>query len=332
MSGPRLTAEVLAWRNRSARIKFKAAIACLLLLAGLGLILLERQKLADALEWLRPRAGGCAALAAFLTAVIVAQRRALQASQFPRSWLAALPVRTATARWQAFVIESLPAAIAIGAFCALALPALLVSAFDARLHVDAIAVLWAYWSGGVACGVALSYLIPRHQPAEPPPGSRYVPKPSIHRAAPIRPSIGALGLWPIRQMFATAQPKVVARALIPVLVMMPMGTKADEAMIVIALFGVMFVLSLLFSSAVAVGRAAERWLAPVPVRRGPVTRALAAPACGAAIAASVAGALLLLVFNVSYRMSAAVGAAAAVVGCLCIIAALAWSRRSRRVR
>jgi ABC-type thiamin/hydroxymethylpyrimidine transport system permease subunit len=130
-------------------------------------------------------------------------------------------------------------------------------------------------------------------------------------------------------MFASAQPKVVTRALLPVLVMMPMGTKADDAMIVIALFGVMLALSLLFVAAIAVGGAAQRWLAPLPVRRAAVIRALAIPACGAATVAGTVASLLLLVFNVSQRISAVVGAIAAVAGCSSIFLALVWNTRSR---
>ena len=59
------------------------------------------------------------------------------------------------------------------------------------------------------------------------------------------PRLSALGSWPVRQMFAWAQPKIVARAMIPILVMMPLGTTADAAMVVIALFGVVGALLLI---------------------------------------------------------------------------------------
>jgi hypothetical protein len=131
-------------------------------------------------------------------------------------------------------------------------------------------------------------------------------------------------------MFAWAQPKVVARALIPVLVMMPLGTKADEAMIAIALFGLLFAMSLLSSAVISVGRAAQRWLAPMPVRQAAVLRAILLPVWSVIAAASVIAALLLRVFNVSYRVSAMVGALAAVIGCALTAIALIWNTRARR--
>src|SRR6202000_846747 len=115
----------------------------------------------------------CAALAAFFTAVGVARRRALRTAQFTRSWLPGLPGKEPTGARGGFALEALPAGIAIGVLCALALLALLAMALGPRPHhLHAIVLLWACSSGGIACGVALSFLIPRAKPADPPPGSR----------------------------------------------------------------------------------------------------------------------------------------------------------------
>ena len=331
MSGPRLTAEALTWRTRSSRFGINEAVIVLLILTGLlAALAMERQSLGSLLQWLRSNGVACAGFAAFFSALGIAQRRNIKRRQFTRSWLAAVPVRSATARWEAFLIETLPASIAVAAFCLLAALLSLALAFAPNLNPGSILAVWAYFIGGVAGGVALSFLIPHPRPADLPPGSRYVPKPTINRAAIIRASLSALGLWPIRQMFAWAQPKVVARALLPVFVMMPLGTKADDAMIAIALFGVLFAMTLLAGAVVSVSRAAQRWLAPVPLRQAAIIRAFLLPACGVIAAASVAAALLLLVFNVAYRVSAAVAALAALAGCTAIAVALVWNTRPRR--
>jgi len=52
-------------------------------------------------------------------------------------------------------------------------------------------------------------------------------------------------------MFAWAQPKIVSRASIPILVMMPMGTTAHDGMGVIAVFGVTAALVLLWMAIAA---------------------------------------------------------------------------------
>jgi hypothetical protein len=330
MSGPRLAAETLIWRNRGARNKLdKAAIAFLSLIAAAAILILERRSL-PALHWLQANALWGGVLAAFFSAVGVAQRRALKRTQFSRSWLAALPVRTGTARREAFFIETLPAAAAIATLCVLAALASLLPAFDPSLKFSAIFLVWAYLCGGVLLGVALSFLIPVPKPMDLPPGSRYVPKPKIIRAALIRPSLLSLGGWPIRQMFAWAQPKVVARALIPVLVMMPLGTKADDAMIAIALFGVLFAMVLLSGAVISVSRAAVRWLAPAPVRESALIRAVLLPASGLIAAGGVMEVLLLMVFNVSFRTSAIVGAITALMGCMTLAVALLWRMRPGR--
>jgi len=331
MSGPRLTAEILIWRNRRARIGFNKAIITLLVLIGsLVVLIVERESLALFMQDLRSHGLECAGLAGFFSAVGVAQRRASQRTQFPRSWLAAAPVRSATARWEAFLIETLPAGIAVIGLFGLALLQSLALAFQPGPSFKTTFALWAYLSGGIACGVVLSFLIPVPKPVELPPGSRYVPKPRLSRTAVIRPSLLGLGRWPIRQMFAWAQPKVVARALVPVLVMMPLGTKADEAMIAMGLFGVLLAMALLSGAVISVSRDAQRWLAPAPVRRVAIIRALLLPAWGVIAAASVIGALLLLVFDVSYRLSAAVAAIAAATDCAAIAIALLWNMRPRR--
>jgi hypothetical protein len=131
-------------------------------------------------------------------------------------------------------------------------------------------------------------------------------------------------------MFAWAQPKIVSRALIPILIMMPMGTTADAAMVVIAMFGTLGALLLLWSAAILASRAARSWLAPLPARPGAVIRAFLLPVCAVIVAASAIEALLLLVFSVSYRTSALLSACTAAIGCLTVGGAVVWNLRRRR--
>jgi hypothetical protein len=331
MNAPRLITERLRWRNRRWRIKPYPIVAVFVAVIGLLMILIAaRTDLADCLRWLRSHGPSCAGFAAFFTAVAVAQRRASQRRQFPRSWLAAVPVKPAIARWEAFLIEALPAAVAWAALCLLALFAML-STLGQDGEAKTILAVLAFFCGGVALGVGLSFLIPQSKPEILPPGSRYVPKTKANRAAPIQASLAALGRWPIRQMFAWAQPKVVARATIPVLVMMPLGTMADTAMIVIGVFGVLFAMSLLWGAVLSVSCAARQWLAPLPVRAAAVMGAFLLPVWGAIVAAAAIGALLLLAFNLSYRISARVGVLAAIMGCATTGAVLLWNTRPRRM-
>jgi len=179
--------------------------------AGLGAVL--------ALLWTEL----CAGVAAFASAIQVARRRVLKRAEFARSWLAAVPTTPRTARWEALVIETLPARMALAVLTVLGVSVgLMLSLADAGRGGSLFAV-WAMLSAGVALGAAVSYAVPAPKPIDLPPGSRYVPHKKTHRAAKIRPSLTALGLWPVRQMFAWAQPKMVARATIPVLLSMGIG-------------------------------------------------------------------------------------------------------------
>ena len=317
----------LTWRKRRALAKVGGAVALLLCGAFGAVFFLERDSIVPALDALRRHGYVCLGLAAVFSALTVARRRVLERAQFMRSWLAAVPVRTATARWEALLIETVPASAAL---VVIAILALLSAVATAQLG-DVVA-LWADLSGGVLMGVIIGYLLPAPKPVDLPPGSRYVPHRHVRNTMPIRPSLAALGQWPIRQMFAWAQPKAVARATIPILVMMPLGTMADTAMVVIARFGVVGALLLLWSAAISVSRLAARWLAPLPVRARAVVRAFLLPACAFIAGAGAMEALLLVVFNVSYRSAVMVGASTAVIGSLLSGGALLWSVRPRRIQ
>ncbi|HTB88270.1 MAG TPA: hypothetical protein VK743_09975 [Steroidobacteraceae bacterium] len=284
------------------------------------------------LTWLRLHGLSCAGVAAVASAVLIARRRALKRAEFLRSWLAAVPVSASTARWESLLIETFPAIAAIGLLTVASISYALVLLIAKSADIFAPFAVWASLSGGIALGVLGSFLVPQPKPVDLPPGSRYVPHQKLRRAAKIRPSFSALGAWPVRQAFAWAQPKVVARATIPILVMMPLGTMADAAMVAIALFGTFGALLLVCSAVISASRSARRWLAPLPMRSGDVIRAFLFPTCAVIVAAGVIEALLLSLFNVSYDTSAEVGACTALVGCLTSGAGLIWNAGTRRGR
>lgn len=329
MTAPRLAAAKLMLRNRRARARISPAGAVCLSLGALSALFWLEAAVAPPLNWLRSHALLCAGLAAIASAVLIARRRALKRAEFARSWLAAIPVSAATARWESLLIETLPALAAIGLLGIAGISYALVLLIAKSADVIAPITVWATLSGGIAAGVPGSFLVPQPKPVDLPPGSRYVPHPKLKRAAKFRPSLRALGSWPIRQAFAWAQPKIVARAAIPILLIMPMGTTADAAMVAIALSAAIGALLLVCSAVVSASRSARRWLAPLPVRPGEVMRAFLLPACAVIVGASVIEALLLLLFNVSYGVSAEVGAFTAVLGCLTASAGLIWNARQR---
>ena len=282
----------------------------------IALLWTERDRVAQALTWAKLHSLVCGGLATVASAIQVARRRVLMRQEFARSWLAALPIRVFRARWEALIIETLPATAALVSLTVLGLGAGLVLALAGGGYAGPLLAVWATLSAGVAIGVVVGYAMPRPKPADSPPGSRYVPHRNAKRAAKIRPSFAALGAWPVRQMFAWAQPKMVARATVPILVMMPMGTNADVAMVAIAVFGVNGALVLLCMAAIRLSRRVRRWMAPLPARAGVVTRTFLLPTLAVIVGASAVEGLLLLAFDVSYRSSAAVSMATAAIASL----------------
>jgi hypothetical protein len=91
-------------------------------------------------------------------------------------------------------------------------------------------------------------------------------------------------------MFASARPKAVTRAVIPILLLIPLGSTADVAMLVIAMFAVLGAVLLLVSAIIRVSKTSCRWLQPLPLRsvilaRHLLTRPLVVIAVAALIAA-----------------------------------------------
>jgi len=332
MAGPRLITARLIRLNRSSHLKTRGRIIAA---AGFGVLLallwVGRDMVLQTIDWLRPHSVVCGGLAAVASAIQVARRRVLKRAEFTRSWLAAVPIRSSTSRWEALVIETFPATAALVALAVLGVGCGLVLVLSDAGRSSSLLAIWACLSAGVAIGVIVGYAMPAPKPVDLPPGSRYVPHQRVVKAARIRPSLSALGYWPVRQMFAWAQPKMVARATIPILLAMPLGTTADAAMGAIAVFGVSGALVLLWLAAISVSNRVRGWMAPLPVRAGVVTRAFLLPTFAVMLGASSVEALLLLTFDASYRLAAAIGMGTAVVGCLATLGGVQLEgARSRR--
>jgi hypothetical protein len=169
------------------------------------------------------------------------------------------------------------------------------SLFDSDMPAPLSA--WGAMTGGVMLGTALSYWMPAPKEEELYEGSRYVP----HRRRAQTPiptgSLSALGSWPVRQMFANARPKAVARACLPIIVLMPMGSTADVAMIVMGLFVAAGALVLSATSVISVSAKAARWLGPLPLDSGLLARRLLMRTLVAMLCATVIGSWLLWVMG-----------------------------------
>jgi hypothetical protein len=215
-----------------------------------------------------------AGLAAFAAAVLIARRRAVTRAAAARSWLSALPVHPVTARWEALAIETAPAAAAVGASTAAFGIAWMVKVFAVGISDIELAATCFAINMGVVVGASLSYLAPVPKAIDLPPGSRYVPHRRRVGAASPTPSLSALGRWPVRQMFASARPRAVARAVMPILLLMPLGSSADAAMLVIAVFAVLGAVVLLVAATISVSKASSRWLQPLPLRVAVLVRNL----------------------------------------------------------
>ena len=231
-----------------------------------ALLLFARHDASASLAWMYRHRLLLAGVAAVGAAVLVARRRALRRAEAVRSWLSALPVDPVTARWEALAIETAPA---VGAMCVSALAFGIVGAiavFAPGISEIELLTVWITINAGIIAGASAGYLVPAPKAIDLPPGSRYVPHRRVVGAASPIPRLSALGRWPVRQMFASARPKAVARAVIPVLLVMPLGSTADTAMLVIGMFAVLGAVLLLVVATISVSKASCRWLLPLPLK------------------------------------------------------------------
>jgi phosphatidylserine/phosphatidylglycerophosphate/cardiolipin synthase-like enzyme len=310
-NAPRLMVAYLGWLNRyRARPRSYLLLAAALLI-GWGTVALllgmAQRSSTSALRWANRHAFLVAGLAACISGAVVSRRRALSQSEMPRSWLAALPVSRTIARWEAAAIETAPA---LGATCgvAAACAALLPSLTAAHLSPAALAAPGFAATAGIVVGTVICYLLPVPKATELPPGSRYVPHRRVVRVTNPAPSLSALGRWPVRQMFASARPKAVSRALMPILLMMPLGSTADAAMLVIALSVVIGAMLLLASATIRVSKESCRWLKPLPLRATLLAQCLLGPPLVVNAVAALIAAWLFWIMGASPARSLKLGA------------------------
>ena len=126
-------------------------------------------------------------------------------------------------------------------------------------------------------GAGLSYLLPSARQEEIYESPRHVPHRRRAETPIPRGSLSALGSWPLRQMFASARPKTIARAMIPILLSVPLGSTAADAMLAIGLLTAIGALVLLVAAAISVSARASRWLKPLPLGRGLLARTTLIP-------------------------------------------------------
>ena len=297
----------LAWLNRRQNHPRRYLLLALALITAWAVIAallfaVLQPATAAALAWMHRHEFPLAGLSACMTAALVARRHAAQRSEAPRSWLAALPVRRATARWEALAIAAAPA---LGAICIVAAAggtAWMAALFAADPAPVALASTWIAVTAGIVVGAMIGYWVPVPKPIEVQPGSRYVPRPRAPGARPPAPSLSALGRWPVRQMFASARPKAVSRAVLPILLTVPLGSTADAAMLVIAMSAVLGAVLLLVSAIISVSKESCRWLQPLPLPRALLARALLIrPLAVIAAAALIAAWLLWVMGNADRR-------------------------------
>jgi hypothetical protein len=319
---PLLLTAYLAWINRGRWRGPKALTAVGLFIAWMAAasvyVHVDRAAAISKLAWLHRHDLFLAVISAIVAGMLLARRRTLNRIAASRSWMAALPVEKSTAKWQVLVIDSAPALVLAGVLAAVFGSLTLIALAGASISAPTAA--WAAMTGGVALGAGLSCLLPTGKQEEMYEGSRYVP----HRRRAETPtpggSLSALGSWPVRQMFASARPKTIARAIVPVLLSVPLGSTAADVMVAIGLVIAIGALVLLVAAAVSVSAKASAWLKPAPLGAGVLARRTLLPALGLMCCAAAIEAWLLVVLGSSPARCLAIAVSTLVVSMIIAVA------------
>lgn len=318
---PMLFTAYLAWGNRGRRRR-DFAVALALLIAWVAAVSIyahaDRAAAISTLAWFHRHALFCALVCAMAAGVLVSRRRALNQTASPRTWSAALPMHRWAARCQSLTLDSVPALV-LACILAIVFGSMSVLAFvDSALQAPL--ATWAATTVGVALGVALGYLLPAARPEEMYERSRYVP----HRRRAPEPipagSLSALGTWPVRHMLASAAPKTFSRAVIPVLLCIPLGSAAADVMLVLGLLATAGALVLLVSAAISVSADAARWLRPLPLQPGVLARRTLTPALAFMCFAAAVESWLLWVLGAGICRSTAIAVLSLSVGMIAAVA------------
>jgi hypothetical protein len=277
---PVLLTAYLVWRNRTARWGPRAGSAALALpvawVAAVSIwVRVDRSVALSSLERLQRHDLLLSAISAIVAAVLVARRRALKQLAAARSWTAALPIDGSIAQWQALAVGSAPALVLACVLTAMFGGSGLVALVDGSMPVSM--VTWAAMTASVLVGAGLGHLLPAARQDEMYEGSRYVPHRRRTQASIPIGTLAALGSWPMRQMFANARPKTIARTILPILLCVPLGSTAADAMLAIGLLTAIGALVLLVAAVISVGAKASRWLRPLPLGPRLLARRIMSP-------------------------------------------------------
>jgi hypothetical protein len=296
-AAPHATTALLEWRNRFERrswvaIGSAATALGVWFLCGACAGLASRDVLGEDFAWLQTHSLPIAVALGIGFAILTHEQRQRSRAAAGRSWLAALPISHRVARAERVLLDSAPAVsiLILMAVCGVTTGAITRARalpYPSTL-LPALTVL-----AGASLGIVLGHVLPLPRPEDLPPGSRYVPRGRRARAAPLRPSLRPLGAWPIRRLFASARPRTVARITVPILLMVPMGTLAYGAMLIVGIAALVIAVATLALATVTVTRDSRRWLAPLPLDRPRLLRhVLPAPLAGMLLAATLLAWLL----------------------------------------
>jgi hypothetical protein len=178
------------------------------------------------------------------------------------SWLAALPVKTPLLQ------EVSPLPLAVVAPVLLAIGVALIGGLP---QADARDTLLAF-AGGAICGFIAGWHWRRTERVAT-PGSWYASMRRV-RGAAMRPTLLPLGYWALARMRVWGRPQVTARQVLVVLLAVPMGAPAAQALAAVAATLIAWHLLALLAAVMRVAFAAAWWLAPTPIRVGRLTAAL----------------------------------------------------------
>ena len=197
-------------------------------------------------------------------AVMTARRRAHVHQSVVDSWLAPL------AAPRSIAIRMLLAPLAQ---LLLVWAGLVVATVAGSLSDSAAATLGLVAGAAYVVGFILGWLSP-HGGAATAPDFHYVRvrKPRMNWAQ--APTLTPLSYWALGQAHVSTKPKVTGRALLVVLLGIPMGTGGEKAIAIAAGAWVAIYLFSLVVAAIRVAFAGARWLAPTTLRYLPFTGAV----------------------------------------------------------
>ena len=231
-----------------------------------SLVWIHRPRVAAAFNALQDQTLMIALLVGIVAAVAVAHQRSVHMARAAHSWLAALPTSPRARRAELLTLQLAPvitALVLVSGFCLIAGATLAIAGLPTGPDI----VAWRSVLLGTVLGAAVGLAVPLPKLEVLDPSSRYVPHRAMHGRRPV-PSIAALKIWPIRRMFAMLRPKTLSRAMLPVLLAVPLGTTGAAAMVWIAQLGAVTALVLLAMSVVDVTQKARQWLKPLPLSLG----------------------------------------------------------------